>query len=281
IEPFELGQTTTTAGGKIRPDASNIHILTEALKLAYADRARYLADPDFVSIPSGYLDPGYIKKRRRLMDSQRAMDKAPRAGRPPGSTDAMGADLSHGRAGTTHISVIDGDGNAVSMTTTVEGAFGSGVWAAGFLLNNELTDFAFRPRDAEGKPVANRVEGSKRPRSSMSPTSIFDPAGKVSAVLGSPGGSRIIFYVTKAIVALIDWRLDAQQATELINFGSRGKALELEVSEAEPSLALQLKALGHEIRLDVMTSGLHIITVRDGKLYGGADPRREGVALGD
>jgi gamma-glutamyltranspeptidase/glutathione hydrolase len=169
------------------------------------------------------------------------------------------------------------------MTTTIEAAFGSRLWAAGFLLNNELTDFALRPQDATGRPLANAVAAGKRPRSSMAPTIVFDEVGRPWAVLGSPGGSRIILYMVKALVALIDWRLDAQAAASLMNFGSMGGTLEIEI-DAPGALwhALQMKPYGHSISADFLNSGTQIIVRRsDGLLEGGADPRREGVAAGD
>jgi gamma-glutamyltranspeptidase/glutathione hydrolase len=169
----------------------------------------------------------------------------------------------------------------VTFTTTIEGAFGSGVWAAGFLLNNQLTDFSFRPADTAGTPIANRVEGGKRPRSTMAPTIVFDDKGDVLAVLGSPGGSRIILYVVKALVAILDWDLDAQSSAALTNFGSMGGSLEIEYSWVSLWHALKLKGYGHGISPDLMNSGLHIIVVRGDRLEGGADPRREGAALGD
>jgi gamma-glutamyltranspeptidase / glutathione hydrolase len=169
------------------------------------------------------------------------------------------------------------------MTTSIESAFGSRIWAAGFLLNNELTDFAFRPVDGRGRPLANALAAGKRPRSSMAPTIVFDETSKPWAALGSPGGSRIILYVVKALVALIDWQLDAQAATALMNFGSRGGPFEIEIDQ--PSAiwhALKMKPYGHRVSADLLTSGTHAIVVRqDGTLEGGADPRREGVARGD
>jgi len=169
------------------------------------------------------------------------------------------------------------------MTSTIEAGFGSRLWAAGFLLNNELTDFAFRPVDGTGKAVANALAPGKRPRSSMAPTIVFDASGKPWAALGSPGGSRIILYVVKALVGLIDWKLDAQTATALMNFGSRGGAFEIEIDQ--PSAiwhALKMKPYGHLISADLLTSGTHLIVRRaNGVLEGGADPRREGLALGD
>lgn len=275
IEPLE-GITGPAAGSALA-----MHLVAEAERLAYADRDRYIADSAFVAVPEGLLDETYLSERRRLIDPARAM-RRPAAGSPPGTAEATrGADATIERGGTTHLSVIDGDGNAVAMTATIEGAFGSGLWAAGFLLNNELTDFSFRPVDAEGRPIANRVEAGKRPRSSMAPTIVLDAAGEVWAVLGSPGGNRIPLYVVKALVALIDWGMDAHEAAALTNAGSRGETFEIEAAGAAIWPALQMKARGHVVAPDLMTSGLHIVTRRNGRLEGGADPRREGVAMGD
>ncbi|RMF02398.1 MAG: gamma-glutamyltransferase, partial [Alphaproteobacteria bacterium] len=226
-------------------------------------------------------DPAYIAKRRRLI-GPRAIPKAP-AGRPPGLRRVPnGGDATRERPGTSHVSIIDARGNAVAMTTTIESAFGSGIMVAGFLLNNELTDFSFRPQDRKGRPVANRVEGGKRPRSSMAPTIVFDHSGAVKAVLGSPGGSRIILYVTKALIGVLDWRLDASRAAALANFGSRNRGVfELETGPHVAALAPKLRAKGHSLRIGPMTSGAHIILRRAGWLEGGADPRREGTAFGD
>ncbi len=267
-------------------DAYTVHTIAEAEKLAFADRNRYIADMDFVPVPSGLLDAGYIKERAKLI-SNTAMGR-PKPGIPTGLADRThGQDATVERSGTSHISIVDASGNAVSMTSSIEGAFGSGVWAAGFLLNNELTDFSFRPTDKNGTPIANRVEAGKRPRSSMAPTMIFSK-GELKAVLGSPGGSRIILYVVKAIVAIVDWDMTAQQAAAFPNFGARGAKFEMEEHGADATgrdttqLEADLKARGHDMRYDRLTSGLHIITREaDGKLEGGADPRREGVALGD
>ena len=290
VERWPLGNTP---GAALNPQA--MHLLAEAGKLAFADRNRYMADPDFVSVPQGLLDPSYVGSRAKAINPSRAMSR-PRPGRPPGVQSAQfGQDDTRESVGTSHISIIDKDGNAVSMTTTIESAFGSGVWAAGFLLNNELTDFSFRPVDRNGQAIANRVEPGKRPRSSMAPTIIFDDKGEVKAVLGSPGGSRIILYVIKAIVGIVDWKLDAQAAASLRNFGSRGSGFELEIGEAftlsspfaalhhAPSIwhGIRMRPFGHRLRPSLMTSGLHIITRDNGLLTGGADPRREGVALGD
>lgn len=274
-----------------------LHILGEAGRLAYADRNLYIADPDFVAVPTaGLVDPAYLASRSRLINPARGAVGSPTPGRPPGAELALfGRDATRESVGTSHISIVDADGNAVSMTTTIESAFGSGQWAAGFLLNNQLTDFSFEHTDPRGRPIANRVEGGKRPRSSMAPTIILNADGTFRAALGSPGGSRIILYVTKALVAMIDWQLDPQAATALTNFGSRGGAFEIEYDPAlattdvlapwttVPSVwrGIRLRALGNRLRPDLMTSGLHIVERRGGQIYGGADPRREGVAIGE
>lgn len=276
IEPLDIGTTPDAA-----LNARAVHLITEAEKLAFADRNKYIGDPDFVAVPGGLLDDTYIAERRKLIDPQRAVDK-PKAGEPPGlKRQSFGVDATVERAGTSHISIIDDAGNAVSMTTTIEGGFGSHNWAAGFLLNNELTDFSFVPVDAAGQPVANAVAPGKRPRSSMAPTIVFDTQRNVEAVLGSPGGSRIILYVLKTLVALFDWGLDAQEAADLTNFGSQGSGLEIELDWAAVPLGLTLRPLGHRIVPSLMNSGIHIVMRRDGRLQGAADARREGAALGD
>lgn len=290
VEPFELGRGPREA---MNPLA--LHLVAEAQKLAFADRDRYVADPDFVTLPPGLLDPGYLADRRRLIDPTAPMAR-PSAGQPASVRgEAQGDDATVEGIGTSHFSIVDADGNAIAMTTTIESAFGSRLWAAGFLLNNQLTDFSFRSADPAGRPIANRVEAGKRPRSSMAPTIVFDSDGAVKAVAGSPGGARIILYVVKALVAVLDWNLDPQDAVALPNFGSRGTAFEIENDPSlswaailrpwlsRPSLwyALQARGFGHEIAPDFMTSGLHIVVRRDGRLAGGADPRREGIARGE
>jgi gamma-glutamyltranspeptidase/glutathione hydrolase len=186
-------------------------------------------------------------------------------------------------AGTTHFAVVDADRNVISMTSTIEAGFGSRLWANGLLLNNELTDFSFLPVDGKGQPVANAVGPGKRPRSSMAPTIIFDADGKPWAALGSVGGPRIPLYVIKTLVALIDWKLDAQASASLMNFGSRGGPFEIEIDDPKAVWhALKMKPLGHKIHADLLTSGTQVIRIKpDGSLEGGADPRREGIALGD
>lgn len=272
-EPFDLGTVPLNA------DA--MHVIAEAQKLAFADRDRYVADPDHVSVPAGLLDAGYLAQRRALISRERTMGTA-EPGEPPGlKSKRAGIDATVEAPGTSHISIVDAAGNAVSMTTTIENGFGARIMAAGFLLNNELTDFSMVPKDATGREIANAVGPGKRPRSSMAPTIVFDERGRLHAVLGSPGGSRIILYVTKALVALIDWRADAQSAADIANFGSRNGPLEVEETMAGVLPALAMKARGHTVISPEMNSGLHIIVRRpDGTLEGGADPRREGVAKG-
>ncbi len=275
LAPYELGPAPLSVRAA--------HTIIEAERLAYADRARYLADPDFVSAPiAGLLDPSYLDERRRLIDPARAQAKVV-AGTPPNARQgAYGDDATHEAKGTSQISIVDDDGNALSMTTTIERAFGSRIMVRGFLLNNQLTDFSFLPVDEEGHSVANRVEGGKRPRSSLDPTLVFGTGdGALHYVLGSPGGPAIMLYDLKALVALIDWRLDPAEAAALVNFGSTGDSVTIEPAAEWNNLATALESLGHNVERKELTSGLHIIAVTKDGLEGGADPRREGVALGD
>jgi gamma-glutamyltranspeptidase/glutathione hydrolase len=277
IEAFDIGRGAADA-----LNARALHLIAEAQRLAFADRDRYVGDPDFVPVPPSLLDPAYLGTRRQLIDPKAAMLKAG-PGTPPriGSLEP-GIDETVEQDGTTHFSIVDGDGNIVSMTSTIEAPFGSRLWAAGFLLNNELTDFSLRPADAAGRPLANAVGPGKRPRSSMAPTIVFDADGRPWAALGSPGGSGIILYVVKTLVALIDWKLDAQAAATLMNFGNRGGRFEIEIDHrAALWHALKMKPYGHRIDAGFLESGTHVIVLRPDGLEGGADPRREGVAGGD
>ncbi len=257
-----------------------VHLMAEAERLAFADRDRYLADPDFESVPlSGLIDPGYLASRAALIRDERAMEQV-YPGKPPGSarlkTEGGGAMEFHS---TSQISVVDRWGNAVSMTTSIEDGFGSRVMVDGFLLNNELTDFSFAP-EREGKPVANRVEPGKRPRSSMSPTFVFDEKGRLYAVLGSPGGPFIIDIVAKTLVAMVDWHFGMEDAIALPNVGSIGGPVLLEKGTALEKLKTPLERLGHEVRIMDLNSGVHGVERIPSGWEGGADPRREGIVLG-
>ena len=255
----------------------SVHLIAEAGRLAFADRNQYLADSDFVEVPvERLIDRDYLARRAELISLDASLEQA-----APG-LDAQGAatPARERPPSTTHISVVDADGNAVSMTSSIENAFGARIMARGFLLNNQLTDFSFRP-EVDGKPVANRVEAGKRPRSSMSPTIVLDRQGKLVMAVGSPGGSTIIGYVAKALIAALDWNLDPQAAVELPNFANRNGPTDLESGSGLTALVPRLEALGHRLRFREMTSGLHAIRRVEGRLLGGADPRREGVAIGD
>ncbi|MBW8831809.1 MAG: gamma-glutamyltransferase family protein [Burkholderiales bacterium] len=271
----------------LEPNPEAVHLISEAGRLAYADRGRFVADPDFVPLPGGNADallkPDYLWKRSELI-TERSMGRA-QPGTPTLAAVSLANDRSPELTCTSHISIVDGHGNAIAMTSTIENVFGSQIMVRGFMLNNELTDFSFVPSE-NGVPVANRVQGGKRPRSSMSPILVFDRAtGQLVMSLGSPGGSAIINYTAKVLFATLDWKLDVQQAISLPNFGSRNGPTELEDGRASPALVDALKARGHEVRLITQTSGLQGIqrVVKDGQpgWFGGADPRREGIVMGD
>jgi gamma-glutamyltranspeptidase / glutathione hydrolase len=278
-----------------RPSVMGVHLVSEAERLAYADRDKYVADTDFVGLPGGSLntliEPGYLGGRAALISPQHSMGSAkpgdfgmPTNVSPPGTEH-----------GTSHLSIIDSYGNAASFTTTVESPFGSFHMADGFVLNNQLTDFAAEPRDADGSLVANRVQPGKRPRSSMAPTLVFDssPAGRgaLDAVVGSPGGSTIIQFVAKTLVAMLDWGLNPQQAVSLVDFGADnspqtnvgGEDPEINTSDNgdHDPLVQGLRALGHQVNLAPQSSGLSAITRTESRWTGGADPRREGSVMGD
>ncbi|MYM65314.1 gamma-glutamyltransferase [Pseudoduganella sp. FT55W] len=267
--------------------AEGIHLFTEAGRLAYADRNRYVADTDFVPLPgkgvSAMLDKGYLKQRAALI-GQQSMGKA-KYGTPDTMQVAWGADTAIDKPSTSHLVAVDAYGGSLSMTTSVEDAFGARQMVDGFMLNNQLTDFSFDSQDADG-PIANRVQAGKRPRSAMSPTLVFEKGThKLVLATGSPGGSTIINYVAKVLVGTLDWGLDVQQAISLPNIGSRNGPTELEAGRVSRAVVEQLKARGHDIREYDQNSGLQGIQRRvvNGKLewFGGADPRREGVVLGD
>lgn len=257
------------------------HLLAEAGRVAFADRNRYLADPDFVDVPvAGLLDDTYLAIRSRLLDPAAAGSRV--APGIPGMTEgrAWGRDASPEMPSTTHFAVVDHDGNAVSMTSSVERAFGSGLVAGGFILNNQLTDFSFAPRDEAGRPIANRVAPGKRPRSSMSPMIVLDKDGAFLLATGSPGGSRIIGYTARSLVDMLDGGMSPQQAAAAGHVVNRGWGTDVERDTEAAALAAGLEALGHDVTVRAMTSGLHIIRrLPDGSLVGGADPRREGTVL--
>jgi len=271
----------------LEPSAAAVHLLSEAGRLAYADRGRYVADTDFVPLPGGnasaMLNAEYLQQRASLI-TNRSMGQA-QPGVPLTPAVSQASDRSPELPSTSHVSAVDAHGNALSMTTTIENAFGAQIMVRGFLLNNQLTDFSFVPSE-DGVPVANRVEGGKRPRSSMSPMLVFRRgSGEFVMSLGSPGGSAIINYVAKVLVGTLDWGLNVQQAISLPNFGSRNGPTELEQGRSSALLVDALKARGHEVRVMPQTSGLQAIQriVEDGQpmWFGGADPRREGVVRGD
>ncbi len=263
------------------PSPEAWHLYAEAAKLAYADRALYMADADFVPMPTrGLLDPDYLASRAALIDPSAAMPTPAKAGTPPWDEAAVQApDTQPERPGTSHFVIVDADGLMISMTTTIETGFGSRVMTRGFLLNNELTDFSRAPAAEDGTPIANRVEGGKRPRSSMSPTIVFRDGAPV-LLIGSPGGSPIIHYVANALVAVLDWGMEPQAALDMGHVVNRNGVTELEEGTEAEALADALATLGHEITVRPHESGLHAIQIKDGALIGAADPRREGVAVG-
>lgn len=260
------------------PTADGWALFIEASRLAYADRDRYVGDPAFADVPTfGLIDPDYLRARAQLINPAEAMLTA-EAGLPPGAS-AQPEDTSEDAPGTSHFVVVDGDGDVVSITTTVESPFGSGRMVGGFFLNNQLTDFAFQPRDENGALRPNAVAGDKRPRSSMSPTIVLDGDGEFVFATGSPGGNSIIAYVAKTLVAMIDWQMSPQEAAALPNVVARGDVVRIEAGFDEAMLA-ELEARGFTIEGGRgENSGIHIVRRReDGSLEGGADPRRDGLA---
>jgi len=257
------------------------HLISEASRLAFADRNQYMADPDFVKTPNlDLLDGTYLKIRAESISSEGALLEVT-AGVPPNWSEEQknAPDDSIKPPGTTHITIVDGEGSIISMTSSIENSFGARLMVNGFLLNNQLTDFSFKPYDKEGNLVANSVLGNKRPRSSMAPTIIFDASGNPVMALGSAGGSRIIGFVLQRIIAVLDWDMDIQSALDMPSILHRGNKLEVEtigLDYAEP-----LKNLGHPISVGEMNSGLTAIHFADGQIYGAADPRRDGTAMGE
>jgi gamma-glutamyltranspeptidase/glutathione hydrolase len=274
LEPFG---SADVAPGALVP----VHRFAEASKLAFADRDAYIADPDFVPVPTeGLLDDGYLKGRSKLI-GERAVFRA-QPGRPPGPP--LQAETEPEVAGrgltTTHLTIVDADGNAVAMTTSIEQAFGSHLMVGGFLLNNQLTDFSFVPANG-GEPLPNRAAPGKRPRSAMAPTLVFDADGRLALGLGSPGGSRIIDYVAQTVIGVIDGRHDIQAAIDQPRVANRNGPTELEAGTPLEALKPALEALGHTVVIRELDSGLNAVAVTAAGLAGGADRRREGVAMGD
>lgn len=259
-------------------DPQGWYLFAEGQRLMYADRDRYVGDPAFVSVPTeGLLEPAYVAARAKLI-GERASPGAPAPGVPRGAVQRA-ADLTHEPGGTSHFVIMDAAGNVVSMTTTVEGPFGSGRMVGGFVLNNQLTDFSLNPRDASGALVANAVAGGKRPRSSMAPAIVLDRQGRVVMAVGSPGGNSIIAYNLKAIVGYLDWRLPLDEALALPNVIARGAGTSGEAGKMPPGVVEGLAARGIALRAGGgEESGLHAIGARDGRWEGAADPRRPGVA---
>lgn len=275
-----LGILAYTPIADLPPNSlQSVHYFSEAGKLAYADRDVYVADPDVMDVPvKAMLDPEYLALRAGMIRPDRTIGRAP-PGDPAGMRAVRGKDASPELPSTTHIVAVDAQGNVVSMTSTIESAFGSKIFVDGFLLNNQLTDFSLSNVDAQGKPVANRLEPLKRPRSSMAPMLVLKD-GKPVMAIGSPGGSAIINYVAKTLLGVLDWELNIQQAIDLPNRGSRNSFTELERNTSLHGLAAGLRVMGHEVREVDFPSGLQGVVLTPDGLEGGSDPRREGVSLG-
>ena len=254
-----------------------LHLISEASALAFADRNTYIADSDFIPVPvGGMLDPSYLQRRANQIPVFTAGGKRyPGMPGPVANLDLAPSLPSKGTS-TSHISIVDSDGNSISMTSSIENAFGSRLMVGGFLLNNQLTDFSFMPT-RNGAPVANKIAPGKRPRSSMAPTLVFDGSGKLVMVIGTPGGSRIIGYVVKTIIAVLDWKFPINKAINLPNFTNRNGGIELERGTQLETLKIKLEAMGHQVKLVKQNSGLQGIFIENEILEGGSDSRREGV----
>jgi gamma-glutamyltranspeptidase/glutathione hydrolase len=271
LQKFELSQYPPNS-------LQAVHLLTQSARLAFADRNKYIADSDFVSVPvKGLLSSDYIAKRATLIDEKKDMGRAV-AGKPQNSL-VLANDNAIERPSTTHLVVVDKKGNAISMTSSIENGFGSALMVQGFILNNQLTDFSLAPK-RDGKWVANRVEPLKRPRSSMAPMMVFNEDNSLRLLIGAPGGSRIINYVAQTIVGILDWQLNVQQAINLPKVTNRNHVTTLEIDTDIAKLKPALEARGHKVHVRALNSGLHAIEVTKEGLVGGADPRREGQVLG-
>ena len=253
-----------------------IHLFSEVNRIAYADRAYYMGDSDFINVPiNGLLDDTYIKKRRNLINKDYYSEDI-KKGMPEGYENfEKNIDIS--KPSTSHFVIVDKEGNAVSMTSTVEGPFGSHLMAGGFILNNELTDFSMLP-EINGKKIANRVEPNKRPMSSMTPTIIFKD-NELYALTGSPGGTSIINYVTKSVLGIIDWNLEPDEIVELPHYMNKGNYTELEKDSVIENFKSELESKGHPVRVLRKRSGLHLAVKKEDGFIGSADPRREGLVI--
>lgn len=279
-----LGMIEPTDLSDLEPDSPKaIQTVVEAMRLAFADRALYIADSDFADVPvKGLLNKGYLHARSLEMSLTDAQKGPAQHGYPPeGQANAYEPGQSPELPSTTHMVAVDKDGNAASITTSIENAFGSRQMARGFLLNNQLTDFS-RDANRNGVPVRNRIEPGKRPRSSMAPTMVFDEEGELVLLLGSPGGSRIIGYVATTLLAILDWDMDPQEAVSMPHYLSRNHGLELEAGTDMADLKDAMRERGYKVRIGDMNSGLHAIAIEDDDtLVSGVDPRREGYAIGE
>ena len=271
LEGFDLSQYA--------PDSVEFaNLYTQASALSYADREKFIADSDFTNLPfAAMINTAYLERRAESISVDKEWRRK-RAGNPYADANvALGTSME--LPNTSHVSIVDKEGNAVSMTTSIEFMFGSGIMVEGFLLNNQLTDFSFSPTKNRF-PVPNRAEPGKRPRSAMSPTMVFDKEGNLEVVVGSPGGSRIVSYVAQTLIGVLDFGLDIQQAINLPKITNRNDYTALEKGTPIAELEAPLKALGHNVKVVDLNSGLHGIQFKSGKLIGGADPRREGIAVG-
>ena len=240
-----------------------------------------MADSDYVDMPTeGLLDPEYLEMRSKLIDPSKASGNLSAGSPPKALSYQLSPDMSLEFPSTSHFAIVDAQGNAVSMTTTIENGFGSRLMTRGFLLNNELTDFSFRP-EQNGRLIANRLEPGKRPRSSMSPILVFNAKGELHMAVGSPGGSRIIPYVAKTLLGVLEWNMDIQDAINLPNLAKNFGTLDLEAETPAEQLKAELEQRGHKVSVRSLTSGIQGIVVSSGGLVGGADPRREGLVLGE
>jgi len=260
-----------------------VHLILEAERLGYADRDKYMADSDYVDVPLGmFTNQDYLKARAKLINRQKSMGKAT-AGTPPDAEYTAFADgMTPELPSTSHFVIADRWGSMISMTATVESAFGSRVMAGGFILNNEMTDFSLVP-ERDGVPVANRIVPGKRPRSSMAPTFVLDKDQRAVLAVGSPGGNSIIAYVVQTIINVLDWHMGMQQAVDQPHFLTRNGPVYLERDSAITALAGPLTKMGHVVQTRTINSGLHGIIIHYGpggiRYEGGADKRREGVVL--